>query len=245
MVAATLAAGAPIAPVMVFLISTRLMSPSVFFVTLGGLGVSITMWKLMSAVVLGLAAGWVTDRLSKQGYLRKSILRVKSYPQEQDQTAACSTSGRELPGMRRRKATIENVRAFLRLTRELSFLIGKPTIIAVIAQAVVIRFVPHDLVSAALGVKSSYSVLISTIAAIPMYLGNMGAVPLLRSLMDLGMDRGAVLAFIIAGPIICIPSILAGMALFERRALYIYLAFGFFGALIFGYTYRLLQGCSA
>jgi len=64
-----LAAGAPMAPVMVFLISSPLMSPSAFLITLGSLGMSIAMWKLISAVVLGLAAGLVTDRLLKKGYL--------------------------------------------------------------------------------------------------------------------------------------------------------------------------------
>ena len=75
---------------------------------------------------------------------------------------------------------------------------------------------------------------------IPTYVSSISAVPLLRGLMDLGMDKGAVLAFIIAGPIMSVPSILAVMALFKQKALYIYITLGFFGALIFGYTYRLI-----
>jgi uncharacterized membrane protein YraQ (UPF0718 family) len=58
--------------------------------------------------------------------------------------------------------------------------------------------------------------------------------------MDLGMDKGAVLAFIIAGPVMSVPSMLAVMALFRRQALYIYVTVGLIGALAFGYTYSLL-----
>ncbi|MFQ5809399.1 MAG: permease [Armatimonadota bacterium] len=135
---------------------------------------------------------------------------------------------------------MEEVMTFLRLTGKFSIFIGKFLIIAVIAQAIMVRFVPQDWVLTLLGMQNSYSVLVSAIVGIPTYISSISAVPLLRGLMDLGMDKGAALAFIIAGPIMSVPSILAVMALFKRRALYIYVTLGFFGALIFGYTYRLL-----
>ena len=135
---------------------------------------------------------------------------------------------------------MEEVMTFLRVTGKYSIFIGKFIIIAVIVQAIMVRYVPQDWVSAAVGMNNSYSVLISTIVGIPTYVSSISAVPLLRGLMDLGMDKGAVLAFIIAGPVMSVPSILAVMALFKRKALYIYITLGFFGALIFGYTYRLI-----
>ena len=207
-----LAAGAPIAPVMVFLISSPLMSPSAFFVTLGGLGWSIALWKLVTAVALGLAAGWITDTLSKKGYLGRSILRVKNDLREEDNPSACSPPDEEVRASRGLKVTKEDVYTFLRLTGKFSIFIGKFIIIAVIAQALMVHFVPQRWVSAAVGMQNSYSVLISTIVGMPAYFSSISAVPLLRGLMDLGMDKGAVLAFIIAGPIMSIPSILAVMA---------------------------------
>ena len=228
------------APVMVFLISSPLMSPSAFLITLGSLGLCIAMWKLLSAGALGLGRGWVTDWLSKQGYLGRSILRVETEPQYPDQTASCSTSERDGQAIKMPRVTMEDVIIFLRFIGKFSIFIGKFIIIAVIAQSLMVRFVPQDWVSAVVGIQNSYSVLISTIVGIPAYFSSISAVPLLRGLMDLGMDKGAVLAFIIAGPVMSVPSIIAVMALFKRRALYIYVTVGFFGALIFGYTYRLL-----
>ena len=239
MVAAMLAGGAPVAPVMVFLISSPLMSPSAFFITLGGLGMGIALWKLFSAVALGLAAGCVTDWLWERKYLGKSILRVETGPQEQEQQASCSGPDIDVPITCERRVPQEYGLTFLRLIGKYSIFIGKFIIIAVIAQALMVHYVPQDWVVVAVGTRHSYSVLISTVVGIPAYINSISAVPLLKGLMDLGMDKGAVLAFIIAGPVMSVPSILAVMALFRRQALYIYVIVGFIGALAFGYTFRL------
>lgn len=234
-----LAGGAPVAPVMVFLISSPLMSPSAFFVTLGGLGMGIALWKLFSAVALGLAAGCVTDWLWERKYLGKSILRVKTEPQEQEEPISRSRPDSHAPITCEPVVTEKYGLSFLRLIGKYSIFIGKFIIIAVIAQALMVRYVPQDWVVAAVGTKHSYSVFISTVIGIPAYINSISAVPLLKGLMDLGMDKGAVLAFIIAGPVMSVPSILAVMALFRRQALYIYVIVGFIGALAFGYTFRL------
>ena len=74
--AALVASGVPLAPAMVFLISSPLMSPSAFIITLGGLGPSLAAAKMASAVIIGLAAGWITNRLWALGYLGKHTLKV-------------------------------------------------------------------------------------------------------------------------------------------------------------------------
>lgn len=232
------------APVMVFLISSPLMSPSAFFITLGGLGLSMALWKLFSAVALGLAAGWITGLLSRQGYLGKSILRIPRDSREETQenscSNSCSASVEEANAESEATITKANLLTFLRLSGKFGLFIGKFTIIAIIAQAFMVRFVPQDWITTAVGMQNSYAVLISTIVGIPAYLNSLSAVPLLRGLMDLGMDKGAALAFIIAGPVMSVPSIIAVMALFKRQALYVYVTVGFLGALLFGYVYRLL-----
>lgn len=235
-----LAAGAPLAPVMVFLISSPLMSPSAFFITLGGLGLGIALWKLLSAVTMGLAAGWLTSWLSKRGYLDRSVLRVDTNLQGQDQPIPSCRTEIDVHGGRKRWLTKDDVATFLSRTGRFSIFIGKFILIAVTAQALIVHFLPQDWVTAVVGAKNSYSVLISTLIGIPAYINSIAAVPLLRGLMDLGMDKGAVLAFIIAGPVMSVPSMLAVMALFRRQVLYIYVAIGLIGALAFGYTYSLL-----
>ena len=76
-VAALLASGVPLAPVMVFLISSPLMSPSAFIITLGGLGPALALGKISAALIVGLAAGLFTHHLTKIGYLGRHTLKLK------------------------------------------------------------------------------------------------------------------------------------------------------------------------
>jgi uncharacterized membrane protein YraQ (UPF0718 family) len=230
-----LAAGAPITPVMVFLMSSPLISPSAFFVTLGGLGMSFAVWRLVSAGVLGLAAGWLTDFLLTRSYLDSSVLRVESTSPAEDRVAAsCDGPMDHSP---KRRITKGSVMTFLRQLKRSAIFIGKFVLLAVVAQAFIVRYMPQDWVTVVVGAKHSYSVLLSTLIGIPAYVNSFSAVPLLRGLLELGMDKGAALAFFISGPVMSVPSMLAVVALFKRRILYVYIAVGFLGALLFGYAY--------
>ena len=56
------------------------------------------------------------------------------------------------------------------------------------------------------------------------------------------MDPGAVLAFLVAGPVMTVPSVVAVMALVRRQALYVYASVGLLGAIFMGYGYQLAIG---
>lgn len=72
-VAGFLAAGAPLAPIMVFLATSPLMSPSVFMITLGGLGWAFALGKLASAMAVGGLASLGTSVLLRSGWLRDQV----------------------------------------------------------------------------------------------------------------------------------------------------------------------------
>jgi uncharacterized membrane protein YraQ (UPF0718 family) len=52
------AAGVPLAPVLALLITSPLMSPDAFLITVGQLGWTYALWKMAAATVVGLAAGF-------------------------------------------------------------------------------------------------------------------------------------------------------------------------------------------
>jgi uncharacterized membrane protein YraQ (UPF0718 family) len=230
-----------LAPVMVFLISSPLISPSAFMVTMGGLGVGIALWKLASAVAMGLAAGVLTNALTSRGYLDAASMRVATRETGAPKCTLVCEGGIRAETPSHAWLGKKRVMNLLRNLRRYSIFIGKFIIIAIIAQAVIVRFMPQHWVSAVVGGKNAYAVLIAPAIGVPAYINSISAVPLLAGLMDLGMDKGAVLAFIIAGPVMSVPSILAVMALFRWKALYIYVAIGFFGALAFGYAYDIVS----
>jgi len=72
-VAGLLAAGTPFPPVMVFLATSPLMSPSVFMITLGGLGWDFALAKVLSAIAVGGIVAMGTAVLMRTGWLADQV----------------------------------------------------------------------------------------------------------------------------------------------------------------------------
>ena len=230
-VAALLASGVPLAPVMVFLISSPLMSPSAFIITLGGLGPALAMGKLTAALIIGLAAGLVTHHLTRLGYLGRHTLKLK---EDNYQTSSASL------GEPRSRSQV--LQAFLRGTYGMARMIGKYLLVALVLQVLLKRYVPTEWVESILGGGQTWSVVLSAVIGVPLYVNGISAVPVLQGLLRMGMDPGAVLAFLVAGPVMTVPSVVAVMALVRRQALYVYVSVGLLGAVFMGYAYRLATG---
>ena len=230
-VAALLASGVPLAPVMVFLISSPLMSPSAFIITLGGLGPALAMGKITAALIIGLTAGLITHHLTRLGYLGRHTLKLK---EDDYQTSSASP---EEP-----RSQSQVFKAFLRGTYGMARMIGKYLLVALVLQVLLKRYVPTEWVESILGGGQTWSVVLSAVIGVPLYVNGISAVPVLQGLLRMGMDPGAVLAFLVAGPVMTVPSVVAVMALVRRQALYVYVSVGLLGAIFMGYGYRLATG---
>jgi len=228
-VAALLASGVPLAPVMVFLISSPLMSPSAFVITLGGLGPALAIGKITAALVVGLAAGLVTQHLTAKGYLGRHTLKLK----ENDDPPT-------LPAAEEARSGLQVLQAFLGGAYRMTRMVGKYLLVALVLQALLKQYVPTEWVKDILGSSQWWSVMLSSIIGVPLYVNGISAVPLLQGLLEMGMDAGAVLAFLVAGPVMTVPSVVAVMALVRRQALYVYISVGLLGAIFMGYGYQLV-----
>ncbi len=77
------AAGVPLPPVLALLITSPLMSPDAFLVTLGQLGWVYAAWKLCVATAVGLSTGFLALWLTRRGWLSATSFRVeKIYTEE-------------------------------------------------------------------------------------------------------------------------------------------------------------------
>ncbi len=228
-VAVLLASGVPLAPVMVFLISSPLMSPSAFVITLGGLGVALAVGKITAALVVGLTAGLVTQHLTAKGYLGRHTLKLREYDDPPTLTDAEEV-----------RSGLQILQAFLWGAYRMARMIGKYLLLALVLQALLKQYVPTEWVTGILGRSQTWSVVLSSLIGVPLYVNGISAVPLLQGLLEMGMDAGAVLAFLVAGPVMTIPSVVAVMALVRRQALYVYISVGLLGAIFMGYGYQLV-----
>lgn len=119
--------------------------------------------------------------------------------------------------------------------------VGKFIAVALLAEVVLLRYLPVAWIEAVVGTQSPFSIPIAAAVGLPTYVNSNAAIPLLSGLLDLGMDRGAALAFLVAGPITSIPSLIGLMALVRLRAVVVLLVAGFVGAVVSGYVFTFLR----
>ena len=115
-----------------------------------------------------------------------------------------------------------------------SWNIGRWLIVAFLLEALITLYVPQGTIAAVLGNSNSLAVPLATMIGIPLYLTNITALPIINGLLAQGMQPGAAIAFLIAGPVTTIPAMTAVWGVVNRRIFALYLAVGLLGAMLLG-----------
>lgn len=225
MSAALLGLGVPLPALMALMVSSPLINPNLFMLTAGAMGIEMAILRVLAAFLLGSVAGYTTLWLQKKHILNPaSIIRDnQSFSLEN-----FTDTGKErtLPGF---------LHELYKMTRYVSkFFFLAIILAAVIKIAVNPRYIIRIFTS-----DSILSVIISTGAGVPFYVCGGAAIPVVQQLADLGMSKGAVLAFFISGPITKLSNLIIIQASFKRIILIQYLAIGIAGAIILGLLYNL------
>jgi len=117
----------------------------------------------------------------------------------------------------------------------LSRFVGTYLFPSILLAAIISVFLPSNLISKVLGSNNFLSVLFATGAGIPLYVCGGAAIPVVQELHYLGMSKGAVMAFFIAGPATKISTLVALKAVFRTPFFLIYVTITITGALVIGY----------
>ena len=112
-------------------------------------------------------------------------------------------------------------------------------LVAFLLEAVIIRYVPQDLIASHLGSQSLMSVPLATLISIPMYTTNLTSLGLISGLLQRGMSGGAALAFLIGGAVTTLPAMSAVFGIVRWRVFLLYLSFCISAALLSGFAYQL------
>ena len=93
-----------------------------------------------------------------------------------------------------------------------------------------------------LGQKNQWAILTAALLGVPVFTSNLTALPLVSGLLAQGMNPGAGLAFLIAGPTTTLPAMVAVWGLASRRVFALYVSFSLMGAVVLGYVYSVVAG---
>jgi uncharacterized membrane protein YraQ (UPF0718 family) len=106
-------------------------------------------------------------------------------------------------------------------------------------QALITLYIPSEWISGLLGNQNQWAILAAAIIGIPVYTSNLTALPMVSGLLAEGMNPGAGLAFLIAGPTTTLPAMAAVWGLASRRVFALYVSFSLVGAVVLGYLYTI------
>lgn len=254
-IASLLIGGVPLAPVMSFWIASPSMDPEIFFLSVATIGWKLSVWRLASTFLISLSAGLITHLLCKKGFLQTGILRQTNHSissanqtsivairqfnfsdnsglqiaTDSGQTCSCSEKAGNFSYL---KILNECFKAFI--------MVSKFMLLAFFLNALIKFYVPQDLLTAYIDNDSPFSIIIAALTGIPFYTSNATALPLVSSFINLGVNQGAILTFLIAGPVTTLPAMAAVWGLVKPRVFILYLTFGLLGSLIAGYLFNLV-----
>ena len=227
-IAGLLGAGVPLAGVMAFWMSSPLMDPEMFGIIAASLGLEFAVVKTLAAVAMGVFGGIITHVLVARGFITAAL---RSAP-----------GGCCVPGQR---AARPNWNVFADRPARRAFIEGAMAnggfllrwmVIAFLLESLMVAYLPADQVVTLLG-NNAGAIPLAVLAGVPSYLNSYAAIPLVRGLIDLGMNPAVALAFLIGGAVTSIPAATAVWALVKPRVFALYLGMAFAGALGAGYGY--------
>jgi uncharacterized membrane protein YraQ (UPF0718 family)/copper chaperone CopZ len=195
-----------------FLISTPQTGVDSLLVSASFLGWPFTIYKCISALVMGLAGGVATEALE---------------------------AGSQHDDRRETQAEVPLTRAgFLEHVVDVIRPIWRWIVFGVVASAAITVWIPPELISGWSEVHPALVGLAALMIAVPLYVCATASVPIAAALVMQGMPTGAALVFLMAGPATNIATIGAVRRAFGGRVLAVYLATVVFGSVALAYVYE-------
>jgi len=233
--------GVPLPPLLALLATSPLMSPDAFTITWSGLGPAMAWAKLLSAAGMGFLVGGVTYLLEKHSDFTSGIVKIRPVYNQDGSLApaydiACANDI-ILPAMTVRPRE-NRLLFFMDRARDTSLFVGKFLVMAVLLQVAMEMLVPMEFIRVLAGSPGAASLFKAALLGAPLPAHQVPVVPLTRGLLDLGMDPGAAVTFLVAGPVTSIPALLVLWKVFEKRLFTVYLSLCLLGAIAAGAIFR-------
>lgn len=236
-VAALLAAGVPLAPVMAFWIASPIMDPEMFILTAAVLGLPFAIAKTLAAIGMGLAAGFATRMLSGVDSFASPL---------QAGAGGCGSCCGKKKGPAKPDPIVwkfwgetERRSMFGNEARAVGFFLTKWMTMAFLIESLMIAWIPGETVATWLGGDAWWAIPAAVLVGVPAYLNGFAAIPTVEALLGMGMAQGAAMAFMVAGAVTSLPASMAVFAIARRPVFLWYLLMGLGGSLAAGILWQI------
>ncbi|HYF78249.1 MAG TPA: permease [Symbiobacteriaceae bacterium] len=215
------------APIVAFMVASPLTSPQELLYSASLFGWPFAIAFFAASIVLGLLGGLVAYLAERRGWLK-----------DQGRFRPVMAGGQETDG------TVAQRPAWLDFAREFGKLGGRLLLFFLVFAFigyVLNGLLPEEWISSLFGTGRMYGVALAATLGIPFYINTEASLPLVRSLMDLGMSPGATLAFLITGAGTSIGAITGALTIARWRVVGLVVGTLWVGATVLGYLYNVLM----
>jgi uncharacterized protein len=233
LIAGMLAAGVPLAPVMAFWVSSPIMDPEMFILTTAGIGLNFAIAKTFAAIGMGLLAGTITQALDTRSLLKNPL---NAGIETGCGTLSCTPRSKAIMWAFWRDSTRREI--FWNEVKSVGGFLGKWMTLAFFLESLMVAYIDPAMVSNVAGEGNAFAIPLAALIGMPSYLNGYAAIPLASGLLDLGMSKGAALAFLTAGAVSSIPAAIAVYSLVKKPVFALYIVLGLTGSLITGFAYQ-------
>lgn len=211
--------GHSLGPSLSFLAASSMMNPQLFLIAFGLLGPELALAQLSCVLVIALALGFGAPLLERRWPLRKESI--------QDMIKSHDDQG---PG------------TYLGQCLNMLEYAGTYFLLGVVLGVSLELLLPRSLLLRPLQTFPWLSVPLAGCLGVPLYLCGGGAIPLAKSLTEVGISRGAMLAFLVSGQATKSTALANLGCLLRNKALAAYIVVVVVAATILGYGYDLFAG---
>ena len=238
--------GIPLAPVMALLVTSPLMSPSTYFISLNYLGSEWTVIRTLATFLLGIFAGFLTHFLRNKGFKTNEVIienaiprgdfHDEHYPDEKFKCGCKETFGNRIAAKTNNMFVI-----YLAKSSEMLWMVGKYVLIGIAVGVVVERYISSDWIYKLFGQEGAFNIVWITLATIPVFLHQISSSSILyhiKDSIDGTLNGGAGLAFLIGGPVTAMPTMIMFWAVFKKRIFVLYMFICLAGTIALAYSFQ-------
>lgn len=217
-------AGLPVGVTFSFLISSPMVDLGSLVLLMSIFGSKIAIVYVILGLVIAVVGGSIIEKLGMDAYVEDSVKNA------------------HMPVIDNEKLTYKDRVDFAKEQVTDTFKKVFPYIIVGVGiGAVIHNWIPESWVTAILGSRNPFGVILATLIGIPMYADIFGSIPVAEALLDKGAQLGTVLSFMMAVTTLSLPSLIMLKKAIKPRLLVTFIIICAIGIILIGYLFNLLQ----
>lgn len=217
-------AGLPVGVTFSFLISSPMVDLGSLVLLMSIFGSKIAIVYVILGLVIAVVGGSIIEKLGMDAYVEDFVKNA------------------HMPVIDNEKLTYKDRVDFAKEQVTDTFKKIFPYIIVGVGiGAVIHNWIPESWVTAILGSRNPFGVILATLIGIPMYADIFGSIPVAEALLDKGAQLGTVLSFMMAVTTLSLPSLIMLKKAIKPRLLVTFIIICTIGIILIGYLFNLLQ----